>query len=980
MMGASLEAATTTATTARATGVVEEEKESSGITIEVLQQHFHQPLMAVADELGVSLTMIKRLCRKLGMPRWPFRQIDSINKAMEDLHDQLEGARTEADRARYCKALEDAEKKKQLITRGAAAGVDPNVRNALYLADTANVSEDDIFGNPELMSKLSDALKTITKRKRVKGKPLVDLIATVQRDGSLPACVQGSTPVSASVEASRARARANGEGFSHDALLDSPASSCATLVAGSSPGPGEGPFSPGGGSLSGRYSPAAAGGGSGVNGTAAAATRATGVVLQQPPSFAFRPSGAAGTPSGGGAGYPHGMGQRQPSPAGGHRPRPKERLSITSSVASTDIESLDTSHLLEFDDDDDDEAVPYGGPGYAAPAGDLGCVPSAAGGVGSGPGAAGAAGGAGNRVSPEDLQELEEALLMDNFSGLMDGILEGEEIPSGVPKMEGLENMNFSGLFNSGAQPLTRTGGHAANSGPGIGAGVPRGTPRSAGAAGSPRVQMFGGRSVPSPNHAAGSASPVGTRKGYSPPPQTPGTPGTQATAPGGGSGSGSGRRRGDEAFPAEQYALPSPKDPLGSNGLMGGPSPKSRRVGARGFPERFPGSPQAGLSPHVGFLPQSPLSGGGAAAGANGSAGFNVTCSPLGGSDRTYFPAPAASAKAAALADPSSGRGHRRSSSSGLSSGWGSGHRHGGVGESGFDPCATAPSGPSAAAVAAAAACSSGAMSAGFQASATAASSSGQNWSVRLGDGTKQNGVATAPKPAPRQHGWVLSSGEVQQQQQQQQGTKSRSSSPSISANGPPQQRLPQQQSAASRPKTHGVVRRRHSAPIPPVQIFPVASGAGEFAGEDIMDMSSAACSSAIKMEFQAGAGSRQPLEGIGGGSGGGGDVLESFSTNYFGAATGAGAAAAAAAAGKWRGGAPAPAATKMGEAEGVWWQHRQAGEGGMLLETSATAARAPSTEMPGNCEFETTFDDSAGCDDLMDAHVMTATLPVDL
>lgn len=44
--------------------------------------------------------MIKRLCRKLGMPRWPYRQIDSINKSMEDLQDQLEGARTEADRAR----------------------------------------------------------------------------------------------------------------------------------------------------------------------------------------------------------------------------------------------------------------------------------------------------------------------------------------------------------------------------------------------------------------------------------------------------------------------------------------------------------------------------------------------------------------------------------------------------------------------------------------------------------------------------------------------------------------------------------------------------------------------------------------------------------------------------------------------------------------------------------------------------------------
>lgn len=31
--------------------------EGSGITIEVLQQHFHQPLVTVAEELGVSLTV-----------------------------------------------------------------------------------------------------------------------------------------------------------------------------------------------------------------------------------------------------------------------------------------------------------------------------------------------------------------------------------------------------------------------------------------------------------------------------------------------------------------------------------------------------------------------------------------------------------------------------------------------------------------------------------------------------------------------------------------------------------------------------------------------------------------------------------------------------------------------------------------------------------------------------------------------------------
>lgn len=44
-------------TTPTAAAVLDEDKESSDITIEILQQHFHQPLMAVAEELGVSLTV-----------------------------------------------------------------------------------------------------------------------------------------------------------------------------------------------------------------------------------------------------------------------------------------------------------------------------------------------------------------------------------------------------------------------------------------------------------------------------------------------------------------------------------------------------------------------------------------------------------------------------------------------------------------------------------------------------------------------------------------------------------------------------------------------------------------------------------------------------------------------------------------------------------------------------------------------------------
>ncbi|CAN0128577.1 unnamed protein product, partial [Hapterophycus canaliculatus] len=461
---------------------------------------------------------------------------------------------------------------------------------------------------------------------------------------------------------------------------------------------------------------------------------------------------------------------------------------------------------------------------------------------------------------------------------------------------------------------------------------------------------------------------------GSSPRPPTPGTPGTHGTNSGaaGGAGAGAGarmapspngRRRGEDAFPPEHFALPSPNDPLGANGLLGGPSPKSRRVGVRNnVPLRFPGSPQAGLSPRVGFPPQSPLSGGGP------GSGFGVTCSPLGGSDRTYFPAPAA----AALADASS-RGHRRSNSSGLNGSWGSAPRHGGGGEGGLDAGSNVNTlgGGAAAAAGANASAGSGATSAGFQGSTTTGTASAQNWSVRLGEKakqTKQSSVLGGSMSASRQHGWGLSSGEMQQTSRLQ------GASPS-NAQQQQQQQQQQQKPTTSRARNHGVVRRRHSAPIPPLQTFPAVPGAGsEWAGEAIMGMGIARSSSTVKVESQAK--NRQPLEGCGtGGGGGGGNALESFSVNFYGAATGGAAT--------WGSASTAPAAAMKVEAtEGQWQQQQQAGggvgAGSTKVEMSAAAAET-ATEVPTG-SFDASFDGSFGAGSLMDSHDMTTAMSVDL
>lgn len=44
-------------------------------TIATLQVHFHKPLAQVAKELNVCMTLIKRVCRRHGITRWPYRKV-----------------------------------------------------------------------------------------------------------------------------------------------------------------------------------------------------------------------------------------------------------------------------------------------------------------------------------------------------------------------------------------------------------------------------------------------------------------------------------------------------------------------------------------------------------------------------------------------------------------------------------------------------------------------------------------------------------------------------------------------------------------------------------------------------------------------------------------------------------------------------------------------------------------------------------------
>lgn len=72
---------------------------SHSITLLMLQPHFETPLAQVAKHFGICVTLLKKICRKHGISRWPHRQITGLRKSiasMEHAIGYFEGARRES--------------------------------------------------------------------------------------------------------------------------------------------------------------------------------------------------------------------------------------------------------------------------------------------------------------------------------------------------------------------------------------------------------------------------------------------------------------------------------------------------------------------------------------------------------------------------------------------------------------------------------------------------------------------------------------------------------------------------------------------------------------------------------------------------------------------------------------------------------------------------------------------------------------------
>ncbi|KAG5181876.1 hypothetical protein JKP88DRAFT_246029 [Tribonema minus] len=55
------------------------------IDVEMVRLLFHLPLVTAADRVGICVTALKKICRKHGIMRWPYRGIKALEKTIESL-------------------------------------------------------------------------------------------------------------------------------------------------------------------------------------------------------------------------------------------------------------------------------------------------------------------------------------------------------------------------------------------------------------------------------------------------------------------------------------------------------------------------------------------------------------------------------------------------------------------------------------------------------------------------------------------------------------------------------------------------------------------------------------------------------------------------------------------------------------------------------------------------------------------------------
>ncbi|KAE9048931.1 hypothetical protein PR003_g3875 [Phytophthora rubi] len=94
------------------------------ISIEELRAHFDRPIIDVAKDFGICITLMKKICRRNGIKRWPHRQIRSLSKSIASMEAAMLSAHG-GERDKYRDQIVNLKMKRESVI------ADPNKDNSV---------------------------------------------------------------------------------------------------------------------------------------------------------------------------------------------------------------------------------------------------------------------------------------------------------------------------------------------------------------------------------------------------------------------------------------------------------------------------------------------------------------------------------------------------------------------------------------------------------------------------------------------------------------------------------------------------------------------------------------------------------------------------------------------------------------------------------------------------------------------------------
>ncbi|RLN65451.1 hypothetical protein BBP00_00002848 [Phytophthora kernoviae] len=88
---------------------------SHELTLDELRAHFGKPIVEVARELGICTTFLKKICRRLGIKRWPHRQIRSLARTIQMLEQVEAVATTPQEKNKYETQIAQLKEKQRAV-------------------------------------------------------------------------------------------------------------------------------------------------------------------------------------------------------------------------------------------------------------------------------------------------------------------------------------------------------------------------------------------------------------------------------------------------------------------------------------------------------------------------------------------------------------------------------------------------------------------------------------------------------------------------------------------------------------------------------------------------------------------------------------------------------------------------------------------------------------------------------------------------